>query len=287
MTFGLVLAGGLVTSRDAGLAVPDWPLSYGQLNPPRWYAIENVRTEHGHRLLAVCVATITAVLGIGILRHEKRIYVRILGLAAIGTVLLQALLGGLRVLQLSVNLAMLHGWTGQLFFMVLAAIATVTAPSWTDEGPAETPAAFGRTALGLAVAVLLQLMVGIAMRHGALSAPVFLSPVLYLHLGLALIIVMLAYRLGGRKALAAPSVLKKSASWLPRVVGLQLALGGASLVLTTGMKQYSQASFLEAWLPSLHVATGAAILGLSVVVLLHGTRGRIASRGSLVLGSVS
>ena len=48
-TFALIIAGALVTSRDAGLAVPDWPLAYGELNPPRWYQIENVRTEHGHR----------------------------------------------------------------------------------------------------------------------------------------------------------------------------------------------------------------------------------------------
>ena len=55
-TFVLIIAGGLVTSRDAGLAVPDWPLSFGTLSPPNWWQIDNVRTEHGHRLIAGSVA---------------------------------------------------------------------------------------------------------------------------------------------------------------------------------------------------------------------------------------
>jgi len=109
LTFVLIIAGGLVTSRDAGLAVPDWPLSFGSVNPPRWYAIENVRTEHGHRLIAFCAAVATAFLGLRIRRSERRRSVRILGTVAVVAVLLQAGLGGLRVLNLSLDLAMIHG----------------------------------------------------------------------------------------------------------------------------------------------------------------------------------
>ena len=98
LTFLLVLAGGLVTSRNAGLAVPDWPLSFGSLNPPRWYAIENVRTEHGHRLIAACVALSTFVLGWLVYRHEARSWVRKTTALAVFAVILQAVLGGLRVL---------------------------------------------------------------------------------------------------------------------------------------------------------------------------------------------
>src|SRR5512134_3274949 len=82
-TFLLLLAGGLVTSRDAGLAVPDWPLSFGTLNPPRWYAIENVRTEHGHRLVAGTVALLTIVVAWRVRVRETRAGVRRLAAAAV------------------------------------------------------------------------------------------------------------------------------------------------------------------------------------------------------------
>ena len=55
----LIAAGALVKSKEAGLSVPDWPLSYGSLNPPKWWTIENVRAEHGHRLIAGAVALLT------------------------------------------------------------------------------------------------------------------------------------------------------------------------------------------------------------------------------------
>src|SRR5262249_9082253 len=118
--FLLVIAGGLVTSRDAGLAVPDWPLAFGQINPPGWWRIENVRTEHGHRILAFFVACWTAFLLVSVLRRSSDLLTRRFTILAAGLVILQALLGGLRVLELSVDLAMIHGVVGQLFLASLA-----------------------------------------------------------------------------------------------------------------------------------------------------------------------
>ena len=66
----LITAGGLVKSLEAGLSVPDWPLSYGMLNPPRWWEIETVRAEHGHRLIAGVALILTVILTVWIARRE-------------------------------------------------------------------------------------------------------------------------------------------------------------------------------------------------------------------------
>ena len=97
MTFVLLIAGGLVTSTDSGLSVPDWPLSYGGLFPPM---VGGIRYEHTHRLIAGTVAILIFVLAARLRRRESRRWVRGLGDAAATAVLAQALLGGLTVIWL-------------------------------------------------------------------------------------------------------------------------------------------------------------------------------------------
>src|SRR5271170_7737748 len=79
----LLTAGALVTSNDAGLAVPDWPLSYGSLLPPM---VGGIRFEHGHRMVATLVGILTIVLAAWLWRVETRRWVRRLGLAALGLI---------------------------------------------------------------------------------------------------------------------------------------------------------------------------------------------------------
>jgi len=271
LTLGLIVAGGLVTSRDAGLAVPDWPLSFGTLNPPKWYAIENVRTEHGHRLFAGSVALMTLALGFLVARRESRRSVRRLATAAMGCVLLQALLGGLRVLELSVDLAMLHACLGQIFFTLVVCLAVVTSPHWEvttqpDQHP-ETGAV--RTAAVLAAAVLLQLALGIVLRHeGAAARPLTGNALFYAHALVAFAIYAASVRL--RDLLSGcGGYLNKRATLLPRLVVGQLGLGVLSFALTEAMTYQRQATFLESWIPTFHVALGASILGLTATLLLH------------------
>src|SRR5579872_6604005 len=94
-TLLLVVAGGLVTSRDAGLSVPDWPLSYGKLMPPMEGGI---LYEHGHRMVATTVGLFTIVSMIWIFRTERRKWLRWLGVAALIAVIAQGVLGGMTVL---------------------------------------------------------------------------------------------------------------------------------------------------------------------------------------------
>lgn len=94
-TFLLLIAGALVTSNDAGLSVPDWPLSYGSLLPPM---VGGIFYEHGHRMIAASVGLLSIVLAVWLWRVETRRWVRWLGVAALGAVIAQGILGGLTVL---------------------------------------------------------------------------------------------------------------------------------------------------------------------------------------------
>ena len=96
-TLGLIVAGGLVTSTESGLSVPDWPLSYGRLMPPM---VGGVFYEHGHRMVATTVGILTVVLAIWLARREPRRWVRRLGLLAVAAVVAQGVLGGLTVIFL-------------------------------------------------------------------------------------------------------------------------------------------------------------------------------------------
>ncbi len=122
----LILAGGLVTSHEAGLAVPDWPLSYGQLMPPM---VGNVFWEHGHRMIAGTVGMLTLILAVAIQRAEERVWLKKLGWIAFGAVVAQAVLGGLTVrLMLPDAISILHACLAQTFFCLILSITYFLSP---------------------------------------------------------------------------------------------------------------------------------------------------------------
>src|SRR5688572_15361923 len=96
-TLFLIFAGAMVTSTGSGLAVPDWPLSYGMLMPPM---VAGIFYEHGHRMIATTVGFLTIIQAIWLQRREPKRFVRILGWWALGAVILQGMLGGLTVIFL-------------------------------------------------------------------------------------------------------------------------------------------------------------------------------------------
>src|ERR1022692_3543136 len=113
-TFLLLMAGALVTSNDAGLAVPDWPLSYGSLTPPM---VGGIFYEHGHRMIAAFVGMLSVVLAAWLWRVESRRWVRWVGVAAVGAVVAQGILGGITVLFfLPPPVSAAHATLAQLLF---------------------------------------------------------------------------------------------------------------------------------------------------------------------------
>ena len=114
-TFFLIFAGAMVTSTDSGLAVPDWPLSYGKLFPPM---VAGIFYEHGHRMVATFVGLLTILLVVCVHIWDKARFARYLSLGALALVIFQGLLGGLTVyLQLPVWVSVFHTFCAQLFLL--------------------------------------------------------------------------------------------------------------------------------------------------------------------------
>src|SRR5689334_101945 len=117
-TFVLIVAGGNVTSKGAGMAVPDWPTSFGSFNPSGWTSnmhglIPGVRDEHFHRLLGATVGVLVIALTVWVCVRDSRRPVRYLVLAALAMVCIQGVMGGKRVTENSLTLAVIHGCFAQ------------------------------------------------------------------------------------------------------------------------------------------------------------------------------
>jgi cytochrome c oxidase assembly protein subunit 15 len=172
-TYLLIIAGALVTSNDAGLSVPDWPTSFGS-----WYKIPKlvggVQFEHTHRMIAQVAGLLTIILAVWTWRVEKRRWLRVLGLAALGTVIAQGILGGITVLfYLPPAVSSAHAALAQTFFCVAVALAVFTGRKWVEEQPRvefdqRRPSLFTLTLLSIFV-LYVQLILGAMFRHHGLS----------------------------------------------------------------------------------------------------------------------
>jgi len=167
MTFFLLCAGALVTSTGSGLAVPDWPLSFGGFFPKM---VGGVFYEHGHRLVAGTVALLTAGLVFLTWKKEPRRWVRLLSIAALLAVILQALLGGITVLfRLPIAVSVAHACLAQIFFCLTVVLATVTSPFWINSKDMPNEPNRYRwlsiLCLLLTVCFFSQLLMGAVMRH--------------------------------------------------------------------------------------------------------------------------
>src|SRR5579862_4312732 len=131
-TFLLLGAGGLVTSHEAGMSVPDWPNSYGYnmfLFPPSQW-IGGIFYEHTHRLIASGVGLMTTILAVWLWLKDSRQWMYWVGTAAFLLVVAQGVLGGLRVVLADAQLGIFHAIIGQLFFGLVCTIALLTSRYW-------------------------------------------------------------------------------------------------------------------------------------------------------------
>jgi len=131
-TFVLILAGGVVTNTGSGMAVPDWPNTFGHnmFLYPWSKMVGGIFYEHVHRLIASLVGSLTLTLAVLLWAFEPRHWLRGLGVAALIAVAVQGILGGLRVVLAQEALAIVHGAFAHAFFGLVAAIALFTSPSW-------------------------------------------------------------------------------------------------------------------------------------------------------------
>src|SRR3954447_7439306 len=131
-TLPLLFVGGSVTTYRVGLAVPDWPNTFGinMFLYDFWNAPFGVQVEHTHRLYGAAVGLATIGLMAWFLAFEPRRWMKVLGVVALVTVIIQGVLGGTRVTQVSTFLASVHGCTGQAFFGLMVALCVLTGKDW-------------------------------------------------------------------------------------------------------------------------------------------------------------
>jgi len=168
-TLLLICSGGMVTSKGVGLAVPDWPTTFGYnmfLFPvSKW--VGGIFFEHTHRLIASTVGFLTIILAIWIWRGDPRRWMRRLGFAALGAVILQGVLGGLRVTMLKDEIGIFHALLAQAFLGMLIVITLATSRLWQRLRKAEPPSLekLFRVVLCTTILIYLQLGLGATMRH--------------------------------------------------------------------------------------------------------------------------
>jgi heme a synthase len=288
----LVLAGSLVTSTGSGLAVPDWPTTYGwnlfTFPPSKW--VGGILYEHGHRLIASGVGFLTIVLAAWLWLKEPRRWMRRLGVAALATVIAQGVLGGLTVLFfLPAAVSTAHAALAEIFFCLTIAIALFTSPGWIDgyRHPAvRDDHPLRRVATVTTLLIYAQILVGATMRHtnAGLAIPDF--PLMFGRLVPdhwdAKIAIHFAHRVGAAVvtiAIVATAAqvwlhhrrdreLARPAGLLVALVAIQVTLGGLTVL-----------SQRDVWINSLHVVCGALVLTTSLVLTLRTWRGSFASYG--------
>jgi cytochrome c oxidase assembly protein subunit 15 len=277
-TVVLIAAGGMVTSTDSGLSVPDWPNTYGRFMFlfPLDKMVGGIFYEHSHRMIASTVGFLTIILAAWTWRIERRRWVRWLAVSALGAVILQGLLGGLTVLLLlppAVSIG--HAALAQFFFCLTVSLALFTSPGWTHSAHGVDDPQLRRLAAATTALVYVQILMGATMRHtgAGLAIPTF--PLAFGHLlpptWPGPVALHFAHRVGALLVLAAVAVtatrvwshanrteLARPAFALVMLVCVQIALG-ASVVLTG----------LQPIINTAHVVNGALVLGTSLVLTLR------------------
>jgi len=301
-TFPLIWVGSLVTTTVAGMAVPDWPDTYGYnlfLYPwQTWiFGPWDLFVEHGHRLFGALVGILTIGLFVAVWLRDNgsRRWMRMVALVALVLVILQGMIGGVRVLAVERTLAMIHGCVGPAFFALCAAMAVFLSPLWRNglwrgETPRnQDPAASKLHRISLVTLALayVQIVFGALVRHVPLTASsgTFRAAVL-LHLFMAFVltihIAMLCWHVF--RNYHGVAALWRPAAALGLLMGIQLGLGAATWVVKFGWpvwigEQRWNAGFIvmaESWFQTnvitAHVATGSLILVTSLVLALRGLR---------------
>lgn len=262
-TLLLLVAGALVTSNDAGLSVPDWPLSYGSLTPPM---VGGIFYEHSHRLVATFVGLLSIVLAGWLWRREPRRWVRRVGLAALGAVIAQGVLGGLTVLfYLPVPISVAHASLAQIFFSTVVSLALFTSRWWQSDLPQVEDVGTPRIrslAVWMVAAILLQLILGAAFRHRGFGIVPHL-------VGAALVATLVFWTAGvlRRRFSEVPELVRRTRV-LHMLIGVQLLLGGAALWSRLATREFPQPMPVMVWLTVAHTVVGALALAGAVLVTL-------------------
>lgn len=288
-TFILVIAGGLVTGHEAGLAVVDWPNTQGRLMflYPLSRMTGGVYYEHAHRLYGALVGLTTIALAFQIWRERswRDRSLSLLALAAVVLVIVQGILGGLRVtgeftlsadaLQTRPNLALaiVHGVLAQIFFAIMVSLAAMTTTSWSiRRNTVAHPSAASDQGLstGLVGILLLQLLLGALYRHLSGAQEIsrgMIHGILGLHIVVAALVLAWALLQGIRQCTVyrAQPIIRRLGFLQLIAVNLQVMLGVIALITVFSRNPEQPIPSIEVIVTTMHQATGALLLAIAVL----------------------
>ena len=268
-TFPLLFIGGLVTSLGAGLAVPDWPTTFGynMFLYPWSKMIGGVFYEHSHRLIASCVGLLTIALTVTLWIKEDRRWLHWLGITALAMVIVQGVLGGLRVVLLQHTLAIIHACFAQVFFALTVSLALFTSREWCNENSTsiDDGGRLRRLALITTVLVYIQIVFGALLRHTGerLDGHLLFAALVAIHV--VLLLLRITRHHGEEPTLVRP------AYWLGGLLLVQLSLGTAAYLgkFTPLLPLRGGALVLTA---TTHLIIGALMLVTSLTIALRAFR---------------
>ena len=259
VTVVLIVFGGLVTNTGAALAVPDWPTTFGHnmFLYPWANMVGGIFYEHSHRLIGAVVGLLTLGLGAALWPAGGRL--RWLGVAAIGVVVAQGVLGGLRVVLLQGTLAIVHGCLAQAFFGLLVAITLVTARTSTPP-PRRVVASTKSLTLASVALIYLQIVFGALLTHAGR---------IDFHLAGAVAVFVLAPMVTARLRRSEDRVAASAARALLILLGVQLVLGAGAFVGRFTALPLPGGAVTGLALPVAHRLAGSLILGAAVILALR------------------
>jgi heme a synthase len=255
----LILLGGLVTNTGAALAVPDWPSTFGynMVLFPWSRMVGGILYEHSHRLMGALVGLLIPALARALWREGGRL--RRLGLVAVAAVVLQGVLGGLRVVLLEDTLAIFHGCLAQAFFALLAVIALLTAPRGRVVASPVEPALKGLAVLA-AVLVYVQIVFGALLTHAGR---------IDLHLAGAVLVFVLVPIVATQLRRTGDAVAAPVSRLVSVLLGVQLLLGIGSFLARFSPLWIPGEQLTVTALPVAHRLAGSLILAATVVLAVR------------------
>lgn len=268
ITFFVIIAGAMVTSEDAGLSVPDWPTSYGHLvKLPPW--IGGIVFEHSHRMIAEVDGACTLLIAFWTLFVERRRWMKVLGIAALATIIIQGILGGITVLHfLPPAVSTAHAAVGQTFFAIAVLIAVFTSRKWVEEMPQIVPDAGHPKLLVLcfySIFILyVQLVLGGMFRHHGMPW--------WPHVVNAACVTVLLGWTGIRaiRGFRGIPAIKRNAMIMVHLLAIQLLLGYGAYYTRIVMGAHATEPDLITVLTTVtHVAVGALLLASTAVLTVH------------------
>jgi cytochrome c oxidase assembly protein subunit 15 len=262
-TILLLIAGALVTSNEAALSVPDWPLSYGTLTPPM---VGGIRYEHSHRVIAGILGLLSIVLAVWVWGKDERRWLRWFSVIAVAGIAAQAVLGGEVVRQLlHYWLPVMHACFAQIVFAALLSIAVFTSRWWIADQPQVEDTgspSIHSLAIANAVVIYLQVILGAGFRHKEIPV--------WPHMVGALIVLGMVIWLAAvlRRRFEKSAAISKMRILLHAILGTQLLLGLGAYWSRVTTADAPQPMPLMVTLTVLHTVVGAILFGVSVLIVL-------------------